>query len=143
MRTTTYRMRPDRFIGVFAAGLIVLGAAAIVWAFGGPAPVIAVIVALGGLTVLFGLGVMARPPVLARLDDEGVTVRGTRTTWSEVETAGMVETTQGPTFSLRSTRGDGTVLIPARWLTAAQASRLDDDIRERLNAAHGYQKWGE
>lgn len=136
-------MRPDRFLGLLALGLIILGVAAIVWAFGGPAPVIAVILVLGGLTALTGLVVLARPPVLARLDDDGLTVRGVRTRWADVETAGTVETTQGPAVSLRTAREDDTVLIPVRWMAAAAAGRLDDDIRERLNAAHGYEKWGQ
>ena len=136
-------MRPDRFLGVFALGLIVLGVAAIVWAFGGPGVVITVIVVIGALTALAGLFVLARPPVLARLDDDGLTVRGVRTRWADVETAGTVETTQGPAVSLRTSREDDTVLIPVRWLAATTAGRLDDDIRGRLNTAHGYEKWGE
>jgi hypothetical protein len=141
MRKSTYRMRPDRFLGLFALGLIVLGVAAVVWAFGGGDTAIAVIVVLGGLITLTGLWVLARPPVLARLDDDGVDVRRVRTRWADVEAAGKVETTQGPALSLRTTRADQTIVIPLRWLAASQAGRLTDEIDERLNAAHGYRKW--
>jgi hypothetical protein len=141
MRTTTYRMRPDRFLGLFALGLIVLGVAAVVWAVGAPDTVVAVILVLGGLTTLTGLWVLARPPVLARLDDDGVTVRGVRTRWADVEAAGTVETTQGTALSLRTARGEDTILIPLRWMAAARARRLTDEIGQRLNTAHGYRKW--
>jgi hypothetical protein len=133
-------MRPDRFLGVFALGLIVLGVAAIVWALGAGAAAIAVILVLGGLITLAGLWVLARPPVLAKLDDDAVDVRGVRTRWSDIETAGRVETTQGTALSLRTVRADDTVLIPLRWLAPSRAARLEEEVGERLNTAHGYRK---
>jgi len=138
---TTYRMRPDRFLGLLALGLIILGVAAIVWAFGGPDVVIAVIVVLGGVVALTGLWVLARPPVLARLDDDGVSVRGVRTRWADVEAAGTVETTQGTALSLKTTRDEDTILIPLRWMAASRAAQLTDEVDQRLNAAHGYRRW--
>lgn len=131
-------MRPDRFLGVFALGLIVLGVAAIVWAFGGAATAISVILVLGGLITLAGLWVLARPPVLARLDSDAVDVRGVRTRWADIETVGRVETTQGTALSLRTSREDDTVLIPLRWLAPARATRLEEEVGELLNTAHGY-----
>lgn len=131
-------MRPDRFLGVFALGLIVLGVAAIVWAFGGAATAISVILVLGGLITLAGLWVLARPPVLARLDSDAVDVRGVRTRWADIETVGRVETTQGTALSLRTSREDDTVLIPLRWLAPARATGLEEEVGELLNTAHGY-----
>lgn len=138
---TTYRMRPARFLGLLALGLIILGVAAVVWAFGGPDTVIAVIAVLGGLTVLAGLWVLARPPVLARLDDDGVNVRGVRTRWADIEAAGTVQTTQGTALSLRTANDEDTVLIPLRWMAETRAGQLTDEIDQRLNTAHGYRKW--
>jgi hypothetical protein len=138
---TTYRMRPDRFLGLLALGLIILGVAAVVWAFGGPDVVIAVIVALGGLVALSGLWVLARPPVLARLDDDGVSVRGVRTRWADVEAAGTVETTQGTALSLKTARDADTILIPLRWIAAGRAAQLTEEVNQRLNTAHGYRRW--
>ena len=138
---TTYRMRPARFLGLLALGLIILGVAAVVWAFGGPDTVIAVIAVLGGLTVLAGLWVLARPPVLARLDDDGVNVRGVRTRWADIEAAGTVQTTQGTALSLRTANDEDTVLIPLRWMADDRAGQLTDEIDQRLNTAHGYRKW--
>jgi hypothetical protein len=134
-------MRPARFLGLLALGLIILGVAAVIWAFGGPDVVIAVIAVLGGLTVLTGLWVLARPPVLARLDDDGVTVRGVRTRWADVEAAGTVKTTQGAALSLRTEREDDTILIPLRWMAPSRAEQLTDELNTRLNTAHGYRRW--
>ncbi len=141
MRASTYRMRPDRFLGLFALGLILLGVAAVLWAVGVAAPAIAVMLVLGGLVTLSGLWILARPPVLARLDDDGVAVRGVRTAWSDIKTVGKVATTQGTALALRTKRADDTTLIPLRWMRTADGERIENEISERLNAAHGYTTW--
>jgi hypothetical protein len=141
MRSSTYRMRPDRFIGVFAVGLIILGVAAMLWAFSVPRPAIAVVLVLGGLVTLAGLWIVARPPLLAKLDDKGVEVRGVRTAWTDVEAVGRVRTNQGAALAIRTVRADDTVLIPLRWLADGRAGALETELGERLNTAHGYTEW--
>ena len=141
MLSSTYRMRPDRFLGLFALGLIILGVAAVLWAVGVADTAVAVILVLGGLVALTGLWVLARPPVLARLDDGGVRVRGLRTEWSDIAVVGKVATTQGKALAIRTKRADDTLLIPLRWMKAAQGAKLETELREWLNAAHGYTEW--
>lgn len=141
MRTSTYRMRPGRFLGILAAGLISLGVAALVWAFGLPAAVIAVFVVLGGLIALAGLWVLARPPVLLKLRADTVEVRGVATAWTSITEAGLVDTTHGEAIALRTKRPDDTTLIPLRWLAPDQAGKLTTDLQERLNTANGYTIW--
>jgi hypothetical protein len=134
-------MRPDRFLGLFALGLIILGVAAVLWAVGVADTAVAVILVLGGLVALTGLWVLARPPVLATLDDGGVRVRGLRTEWSDITVVGKVETTQGKALAIRTNRADDTLLIPLRWMKPAQGAKLEAELGERLNAAHGYTEW--
>ena len=138
---TTYRMRPGRFIGVLAAGLIILGVAAIVWAVGLPAVVVAVFATLGGLTVLAGLWILALPPILVKVGDNDIAVRGLKTGWPEITEVGRVDTTQGPAVALRTKQKDGTILVPLRWLAPGKADRLETDLRDRLNKANGYTIW--
>jgi hypothetical protein len=141
-RVSTYRMRPDRFLGLFALGLIVLGIAAVLWAVGAAGTVIAAILVLGGLVTLAGLWILARPPVLARLDDDGVTVRGVRTAWTDVTGVARTRTTHGEAIAIRSGRdADHTVLVPLSWLAQARGPKLEADLRERLDATHGYEDW--
>jgi hypothetical protein len=141
MRNSTYRMRPGRFLGILAAGSILLGIAAILWAFGVPAAVIAVLAVLGGLVSVAGLWILVRPPVLLKLRDDTIEVRGVTTRWTDIAEAGRVATTHGEAIALRTRRAEDTVLIPMLWLTPAAASRLQDEVRERLNAANGYTVW--
>jgi hypothetical protein len=141
MRTSTYRMRPGRFLGVLAAGLIILGVAAVLWAFGVPNVAVAVFAVLGGLISLAGLWILARPPVLLKLRSDTVEVRGVMTKWTDITEVGRVATTQGEAIALRTKRPGDTALIPLQWLAPAGAARLQDDLRERLNAANGYTTW--
>jgi hypothetical protein len=134
-------MRPGRFIGVLAAGLIILGVAAIVWAVGLPAVVVAVFATLGGLTVLAGLWILALPPILVKVGDNDIAVRGLKTGWPEITEVGRVDTTQGPAVALRTKQKDGTILVPLRWLAPGKADRLETDLRDRLNKANGYTIW--
>jgi hypothetical protein len=134
-------MRPGRFLGVLAAGLIVLGVAAIVWAVGLPAAVIAVFATLGGLVVLAGLWILAFPPILVKLGNDTVAVRGLKTDWTGITEVGRVDTTQGPAVALRTKQQDGTILIPLRWLAPGRADKLEADLRDRLNKANGYTIW--
>ena len=108
---TTYRMRPGRFLGIPAAGLIILGVAAVLWAFGAPAAAVAVFVTLGGLIVLAGLWILLRPPVLLKLSDDEVEVRGLRTSWTDITEVGRVESTQGVAVSLRTKQPEHSVLV--------------------------------
>jgi hypothetical protein len=101
---TTYRMRPGRFVGVSAAGLIILGVAAILWAISVPTVAVAVFGTLGGLIVLAGLWIVALPPILIKLGKDDVVVRGLRTSWDEIAEVGRVDTTQGPAARRRSSR---------------------------------------
>jgi hypothetical protein len=141
MRNSTYRMRPGRFLGILAAGSILLGIAAILWAFGVPAAVIAVLAVLGGLVSVAALWILVRPPVLLKLRDDTIEVRGVTTRWTDIAEAGRVATTQGEAIALRTKRAEDTLLIPVLWLTPAAATRLQDEVRERLNAANGYTVW--
>jgi hypothetical protein len=134
-------MRPGRFLGILAAGLITLGVAAVLWGFGLPAAVIAVFLVLGGLIALAGLWILARPPLLLKLREDAVEVRGVATAWTNITKAGLVETTHGEAIVLHSKRADDTTLIPLRWLAPNQAGKLTTDLQERLNAANGYTIW--
>ncbi|GAA0572790.1 hypothetical protein GCM10009534_03310 [Kribbella sandramycini] len=134
-------MRAGRFLGVLAAGLILLGVAAITWAVGLPGVVVTVFLGLGGLVVLAGLWVLVRPPVVLRIRDEHVEVRGVKTVWTDITEAGRVETTHGAALALRTKRPDDTTLLPLAWLAPGQAAELETALRDKLNAAHGYTIW--
>jgi hypothetical protein len=138
---TTYRMRAGRFLGILAAGLILLGVAAILWALGVPDAVVAVFLVLGGLVAVAGLWILARPPVLLRLTDDRIDVRGVRTEWTDVTEVGRAETTHGEAVALRTKHKDGSILIPLAWMAPGQGERLEEELRERLNKAHGYTIW--
>ncbi|MFI5732703.1 hypothetical protein ACIA49_21470 [Kribbella sp. NPDC051587] len=141
MRTTTYRMRAGRFLGVLAAGLILLGVTAIAWAFSAPRVAVAVLLVLGGLVALAGLVIVARPPVVLRLRDDSIDVRGVKTVWTDVTEVGRVETTHGAALALRTKRPDDTVLLPLAWLAPKQVPALETTLRDKLNTAHGYTIW--
>jgi hypothetical protein len=138
---TTYRMRAGRFLGVLAAGLILLGLAAITWAVGLPGAVVGVFLVLGGLVALAGLGILLRPPVLLKLGKDQIEVRGVKTDWTDVTEVGRVETTHGEAVVLRTKHKDGSILIPVRWLSPGRDEQLATELRDRLNAAHGYTIW--
>ncbi|MFC9687275.1 hypothetical protein ACFTSF_01955 [Kribbella sp. NPDC056951] len=138
---TTYRMRSGRFLGVLATGLIILGVAAITWAFRASGAVIGVFLVLGGLVALAGLWIVARPPVVLRLRDDAIDVRGVKTVWTDVTEVGRVETTHGEALALRTKRPDNTVLLPLAWLSPKQVPVLETTLRDKLNAAHGYTIW--
>jgi len=141
MRNTTYRMRAGRFLGVLAAGLIILGVAAILWAIGLPSVAISVFVTLGGLITLAGLWILIWPPKVAKLRDTGIEVRGVRTPWTDVTQVGRVETTHGEAIVLRTKQPDHSILLPVAWLAPGRAANLETALRDRLNAAHGYTIW--
>ena len=138
---TTYRMRAGRFLGILAAGLILLGVAAIAWAIGLPNAVVGVFLVLGGLVALAGLWILLRPPVLLKLGKDQIEVRGVKTDWADVTEVGRVETTHGEAVVLRTKHKDGSILIPVRWLPPGRDEQLATELRERLNAAHGYTIW--
>ncbi|MFB6719684.1 hypothetical protein ACFCV3_05965 [Kribbella sp. NPDC056345] len=138
---TTYRMRAGRFLGVLATGLILLGVAAITWALAAPGAVIGVFLVLGGLVALAGLWIVARPPVVLRLRDDAIDVRGVKTVWTDVTEVGRVETTHGAALALRTKRPDDTVLLPLAWLAPKHVPVLETTLRDKLNAAHGYTIW--
>ncbi|ONI67560.1 hypothetical protein BWI15_31110 [Kribbella sp. ALI-6-A] len=138
---TTYRMRAGRFLGVLAAGLILLGVAAIAWAINLPDAVVAVFLALGGLVVLAGLWILFRPPVLLKLGEDQIEVRGVKTDWTDITEVGRVETTHGEAVVLRTKHKDGSILIPVRWLAPGRDVQLATELRDRLNTAHGYTIW--
>ena len=138
---TTYRMRAGRFLGVLAAGLIILGVAAILWALGLPSVAVSVFVTLGGLITLAGLWILIWPPKIAKLRDTGIEVRGVRTPWTDVTEVGRVETTHGEAIVLRTQQPDHSILLPIAWLAPGRAASLETALRDRLNAAHGYTIW--
>ncbi|MEU4390724.1 hypothetical protein [Kribbella sp. NPDC023855] len=138
---TTYRMRAGRFLGIPAAGLILLGVAAVLWGVGLPTAVVTVFAALGGLVVLAGLWILLRPPVLLKLGSDDVQVRGLRTPWTDITEVGRTGTTQGEAIVLRTKQEEHSVLIPVHWLAPAKVDTLETDLRERLNAANGYTIW--
>jgi len=134
-------MRAGRFLGIPAAGLIILGVAAIVWALGLPAAVVVAFLILGGLVVLSGLWILARPPVVVKLREADIDVRGVRTTWTDITEVGRVETTHGEAIVLRTKQADHSILVPVNWLPPGQVASLETSLRDRLNAAHGYTIW--
>jgi hypothetical protein len=138
---TTYRMRAGRFLGIPAAGLILLGVALILWAVGVPTPAVAVFLVLGGLVVVAGVWILIRPPVLLKLDDKQIDVRGLRTEWTDVTEVGRVETTHGEAVALRTKQEDGSILIPLSWMAPGKGAALEKELRDRLNKAHGYTIW--
>jgi hypothetical protein len=138
---TTYRMRAGRFLGVLAAGLILLGVAAIAWAINLPDAVVAVFLGLGVLVALAGLWILLRPPVLLKLGEDQIEVRGVKTDWTDITEVGRVETTHGEAVVLRTKHKDGSILIPVRWLPPDSDQQLATELRERLNKAHGYTIW--
>jgi len=138
---TTYRMRAGRFLGIPAAGLIILGVAAIGWALGLPAAVVVAFLILGGLVVLSGLWILARPPVVVKLREADIDVRGVRTMWTDITEVGRVETTHGEAIVLRTKQADHSILVPVNWLAPGEVASLETSLRDRLNAAHGYTVW--
>jgi hypothetical protein len=138
---TTYRMRAGRFLGILAAGLIILGVAAVLWALGLPSVAVSVFVTLGGVVTLAGLWILARPPKVARLRDSDIEVRGLRTPWTDITEAGRVETTHGEAIVLRTKQPDHPILLPLSWLAPKQVPALETALRDKLNAAHGYTIW--
>jgi hypothetical protein len=138
---TTYRMRAGRFLGILAAGLIILGVAAVLWALGLPSVAVSVFVSLGGVITLAGLWILARPPKVARLRDSDIEVRGVRTPWTDVTEVGRVETTHGEAIVLRTKQPDHPILLPLAWLAPKQVPSLEATLRDKLNAAHGYTIW--
>ncbi|MET9270006.1 hypothetical protein [Kribbella sp. NPDC003557] len=138
---TTYRMRAGRFLGILAAGLIILGVAAVLWALGLPGVAVSVFVTLGGLIAIAGLWILARPPLVARLRDREIEVRGLRTAWTDITEVGRVETTHGEAIVLRTKNPDHPVLLPVSWLAPGRAEELEIALRDKLNAAHGYTIW--
>ena len=138
---TTYRMRAGRFLGILAAGLIILGVAAVLWALGLPGVAVSVFVTLGGMIALAGLWILARPPRVARLRDGDLEVRGLRTPWTDITEVGRVETTHGEAIVLRTKNPDHPILLPVSWLAPGKAESLETALRDKLNAAHGYTIW--
>jgi len=134
-------MRAGRFLGIPAAGLIILGVAAIVWALGLPAAVVVAFLILGGLVVLSGLWILARPPVVVKLREADIDVRGVRTMWTDITEVGRVETTHGEAIVLRTKQADHSILVPVNWLAPGEVASLETSLRDRLNAAHGYTVW--
>ncbi|TCC12007.1 hypothetical protein [Kribbella soli] len=138
---TTYRMRAGRFLGILAAGLIILGVAAVLWALGLPGVAVSVFVTLGGMISLAGVWILARPPKVARLRDGDLEVRGLRTPWTDITEVGRVETTHGEAIVLRTKNPDHPILLPISWLAPGKAESLETALRDKLNAAHGYTIW--
>ena len=138
---TTYRMRAGRFLGILAAGLIILGVAAVLWALGLPGVAVSVFVTLGGMIALAGLWILLRPPKVARLRDGDLEVRGLRTPWTDITEVGRVETTHGEAIVLRTKQPDHPILLPVSWLAPGKAESLETALRDKLNAAHGYTIW--
>lgn len=138
---TTYRMRAGRFLGILAAGLIILGVAAVLWAFGLPAVAVSVFVTLGGLITIAGVWILARPPKVAQLRDREIEVRGVRTAWTDITEVGRVDTTHGEAIVLRTKLPDQPILLPVSWLAPKHVPTLETVLRDKLNAAHGYTIW--
>jgi hypothetical protein len=126
-------MRPGRFLGILAAGLIILGVAAVLWALGLPDVAVSVFVTLGGLIALAGLWILARPPKVARLRDREIEVRGLRTLWTDISEVGRIV--------LRTKNSDHPILLPISWLAPGKVEGLETALRDKLNAAHGYTIW--
>jgi hypothetical protein len=138
---TTYRMRAGRFLGILAAGLIILGVAAVLWALGLPGVAVSVFLTLGGMIALAGLWILARPPKVAQFREGDLEVRGVRTPWTDVTEVGRVETTHGEAIVLRTKQPEHPILLPVSWLVPTQVAGFEAALRDRLNAAHGYRIW--
>lgn len=128
---------------VIAAGLVVV--AAILLGFGGFAGAVAY--ALGVVVVvlvLLAVVPLVRPPSVVRLDGHGYRVRRVRDcgarsgAWTEIRRVDHKSGDLGQ--SLVIALEDGRTTYVPLVLVAGQATRMQRDIHDRLNAAHGYRK---
>lgn len=147
---TTYRLdyRPGlRMFGIrfMLAAVLVFGAWLCIGLLGERAGQVVALV-LGGLAallVLVSVYLLVRPPVVVRLDGEGYRTgrvpRGglRQASWTEVDGAVSKDTDFG--YALVLQVGERTSTIPL-LLVAANATRLRQDVSERLNHAHGYRR---
>ncbi|WP_456695177.1 hypothetical protein [Aeromicrobium sp. P5_D10] len=96
---------------------------------------------LAALLVVNALRVLAMPPHVALTDSAGVrlggpmTVKRLRIEWSEVEDVSV----EGA--RLFFDRGDSRLLVFPLAYVGTRAGELAADVRERLNAAHGYRRY--
>lgn len=147
---TTYRLdyRPGlRMFGIrfVLAAALVLAA----WLCGsafddGAGRVIAWVVGvLAVLLVLVSVYRLVRPPVVVRLDGDGYRLGRVpgggqrRARWRDVDGASARKTPAG--YALVLQVGERTSTIPL-LLVAANATRLQREVSERLNRAHGYRR---
>jgi len=83
-----------------------------------------------------------RPPPVARLDDEGMTLGGALTvkpvsiSWSAVDNVSVLDDGR-----LLLDRGDDRVVVFPLHLVGGQARDLAREIYDRLNVANGYRRF--
>ena len=97
---------------------------------------------LGGLVVLAGLWILARPPVLLKLgaDDVAGTRAEDRLDGHHRGRAGRGRPRAGDRAADQA-KDEHSVLIPLSWLAPAKVDKLEAELRERLNKANGYTIW--
>jgi hypothetical protein len=133
---TVYRL--DR-----APALAVAGGAFVVAALAGFLAFVASSALAGVVCVLALLAaavVSFRPPVVARLDEHGIRTRRARERWVDVD-----DVTVRDGFLLLSLGEEGEEQRALRLSLAtfgARAPELVREVHERLNAAHGYRRFG-
>jgi len=92
---------------------------------------------LGLVAVVMALRFALRPPALARLDRDGFMVARprVRASWKQVDDVRL----EGGVLVLT---GEGTAQVDLRMLEPAQRQDFVRDVYDRLNAAHGYTRFG-
>ena len=139
------RVAPLAGVGVLAVMVV----SALVGDASGTGAAVALVLAwsvavLGGVLTLVAAVRTIRPPVLARLDVDGVRVRvlrggGPRTvSWADVRTVRRESLRAGPCVVIELTDGRRSVL-PERLVDEGGAA-LDAALRARLDTAHGQRR---
>lgn len=133
---TVYRL--DR-----APALAVAGGAFVVAALAGFVAFVATS-ALAGVVTVLALLVAAvvsfRPPVVARLDEHGIRTRRARERWVDVDDVAVRD---GLLLLTLGEEGDQQRVLRVSLATVgSRASELVREVHERLDAAHGYRRFG-
>ncbi len=132
---TTYRL--DR-----APALAVVGAVVVVAAVTGVVAFVATSALAGVVTVLLLLAavvLVARPPVVARLDAHGIRTRRARERWVDVADVSVRDGML--LLALGEEGADQKALRLSLATVGARAPELVREVYDRLNTAHGYRRF--
>ncbi|MGJ9412978.1 hypothetical protein ACHAAC_09745 [Aeromicrobium sp. CF4.19] len=125
--------RLDRGHAAVMTGALVIAAA--VLAFLGFLLTSALLAVLVVLLLLVAGYVVARPPVVVRLDEHGLRGRRVRVRWLDVENVAL----EDGALLLRADNGPShrVGLAPL----GRRAQEMVREVYDRMNTAHGYQRW--